>query len=102
MSVVNTTTRRPKMFLLAFAAALAISTLAGLPGDWARRRATRGLADTLNLVTVAGMLAGVAAVGAIGVVHGFAAVTALVLGLIAGQQAADTLATRRWGLAVDR
>jgi hypothetical protein len=85
------------MFAVTFLVALAVSALAGLPADYARRRLSGDTAGLLNLANAAGLLAAIGLVAALGTAHGFAGIAALVLGLAAGQQLADAAATRRWG-----
>lgn len=85
---------------MAFAAGLVafgVCLVTGLPGDWARRRAAGSLVLAGQLVTVAGVIAAIALDGAAGWLHGFWAVAALVIGIIAGEAVADQLATRLWG-----
>ncbi len=86
------------MFAVAFAVAVIISAVAGLPADWARRRSSHATANALTIANAAGILGAIGAVAALGIVHGFAGIAALVLGLAAGQVIADGLATRTWGL----
>jgi hypothetical protein len=81
------------MFALTFIIALAISALAALPGDYARRRH----GNAFNVVSAAGVLIAIGSIAALGYPHGFAGIAVLVLGLAAGQQLADTVASRRWG-----
>ena len=90
------------MFVITFAVALAISIVAGLPADWARRRSSNETANSLNLANAAGILAAIGAVAALEIAHGLVGVAALVLGLAVGQQLADALATRAWGVAANR
>jgi asparagine N-glycosylation enzyme membrane subunit Stt3 len=86
------------MFAVAFLVALVISAVSGLPGDLARRRGSREAANALNLANAAGLLVAIGVVAALGIAHGFAGVAALVLGLVAGQQLADVVASRRSGV----
>ncbi len=85
------------MALAAGLVAFAVCLVTGLPGDWARRRAAGGLVVVGQVVTVAGIIAAVALDGAAGWLHGFWAVAALVIGIVAGEAVADQLATRLWG-----
>jgi hypothetical protein len=51
------------------------------------------------VVPAAGILTAIAAIAAIGIAPGVAGMAAVVLGLAAGRQLADTIATRRCGAA---
>ncbi len=77
------------------AVCLAVSFAAGLPADFARRRATRfaSLAQIANVLIIVGTIAGLATTGDL---HGWR-IVAVVVGVFLGQFGADRLATRRWG-----
>ena len=85
------------MFTIAFFIALSLSTLAALPGDWARRNATPSLANRLNLANGTAMLAILILAAELGVAHGLGAILGLLSGIGTGQQLADGLANRKWG-----
>jgi hypothetical protein len=75
----------------------AVCLVTGLPGDWARRRASGAIAALMVVVTVAGIVGAVAIVSAAGWLHGFWPVAVMVLGIVLGEVVADQLATRVWG-----
>jgi succinate dehydrogenase/fumarate reductase cytochrome b subunit len=85
------------MFTVVFVIALALSAVAALPADWARRNASRELANLLNLANVTATVAIVALAAAVGAAHGLGGILGLVSGAGTGQQLADVIATRRWG-----
>ena len=77
--------------------AFAVCLVTGLPGDWARRRASGAVGAVMVAVTVAGIIGAVAIVSAAGWLHGFWPVAVMVLGIVLGEVLADQLATRLWG-----
>jgi H+/Cl- antiporter ClcA len=85
------------VFAVAFVAAAAI----GLPVDYLRRHAAGTVALTVGLVNAMLVIAVVTALAGTSLVGGWG-VPALVLGLIAGNAAADAAATHRWGPATKR
>lgn len=87
------------MAIAAGVVALGICFITGLPGDWARRRAAGGVAVIGVTVTAAGIVGAIAVDGAAGWLHGFGPIAALVIGIVAGEAAADQAATRAWGKA---
>jgi predicted membrane-bound spermidine synthase len=82
-------------FVIGSLAAAAI----GLPVDHLRRRVTGAASTVAGLVGAAALVAVVAGLAGAHVLGGGLAVPALVLGLVAGNVAADAFATRRWGPA---
>jgi hypothetical protein len=84
------------MAVAAGAVALGICFATGLPGDWARRRAAGGVAVFGQVITAVGVGA-IAIVGAAGWLHGFGSVAALVVGIVAGEAAANQVATHGVG-----
>lgn len=85
------------MFTAAFFIALSLSTLAALPGDWARRNSTPKLANQLNLANGTTMLAIIALAAALGIAHDLGGILGILSGIGTGQQLADGLANRKWG-----
>ena len=85
------------MFTATFFIALSLSSVAALPADWARRNATGGLANLLNLANGVAMLAIIALAAALGVAHGLGGILGILSGIGTGQQLADGLANRMWG-----
>lgn len=85
------------MFTAAFFIALSLSTLAALPGDWARRNSTPKTANQLNLANGTAMLTILALAAALGVAHGLGGILGILSGIGTGQQLADGLANRKWG-----
>jgi hypothetical protein len=77
------------------AVCLAVSFAAGLPADYARRRATRyaSVAQIANVLVIVGTIAGLATTGDL---HGWR-IVAVVVGVFLGQFGADRFATQRWG-----
>ena len=71
----------------------------GLPVDFLRRRAGGAFAALAGLVSAVALIGLVAALAGAHVLAGGLAIPALVLGLIAGNVAADGVATRVWGPA---
>ena len=69
---------------------------ATFPGDWAWRRgsAIEPFVQLADAAGIAGLIAGLAAVG---LVYDAVGAVALVLDLVSGQLAADRVATRAWG-----
>jgi hypothetical protein len=76
--------------------ALAVCLVTGLPGDWARRRASGATAGLMQVVTVAGIVGAVAIDAAAGWPHGFWPVAVMVIAIVLGEVLADQLATRFW------
>lgn len=85
-----------------FALALIAAGLLGLPADWVRRRKPGAAATLAGLGNATALVAAVAAVAAAGLLSGAGAVAALVLGLVAGNVAADAIASNVWGPAGKR
>ncbi len=77
--------------------ALAVCFASGLPGDWARRRASGATAGLMQVVTVAGIVGAIAIAATAGWLHGFWAVAVMVIAIVLGEVLADQLATRVWG-----
>lgn len=96
-SISQSAPKGKQMFTVAFFIALSLSTLAALPGDWARRNSTPQIANRLNLANGIGMLAILALAAALGVEHGLGGILGLLSGIGTGQQLADGLANRKWG-----
>jgi predicted PurR-regulated permease PerM len=71
----------------------------GLPVDYLRRRTPGPLALTAGAVSALALIGVVGLLAAAHVLTGGLAIPALVLGLVAGNVAADALATRAWGPA---
>jgi len=69
---------------------------AAFPGDWARRRgsAIEPFVQLADAAGIAGLIAGLAAVG---LIYDAVGAVALVPGLVSGQLAADRVATSAWG-----
>lgn len=82
-------------FVIGSLAAAAI----GLPVDYLRRRVSRGTTTVAGLVSVAVLIAVIAGLAGVHMLGGGLALPALALGLVAGNIAADAVATRLWGLA---
>jgi len=82
-------------FVIGSLAAAAI----GLPVDYLRRRITGAASTVVGLVSAAVLIAVVAGLAGAHVLGGGIAIPALVLGLVAGNVAADAFATRVWGPA---
>jgi hypothetical protein len=83
-------------FVIGSLAAAAI----GLPVDYLRRRITGPASTVAGLLSAAvliAVVAGLAGLAGAHVVGGGLAIPALVLGLVAGNVAADAAATRLWG-----
>jgi hypothetical protein len=51
------------------------------------------------VITAVGVVGAIAVVGAAGWLHGFGSVAALVVGIVAGEAAANQVATMVWGEA---
>ena len=77
--------------------ALAVCFATGLPGDWARRRASGATAGLMQVVTVAGIVGAIAIAATAGWLHGFWPVAVMVIVIVLGEVLADRLATRVWG-----
>ena len=87
----------PLMAFTAGLVAFGVCFVTGLPGDWTRRRIAGAIVVVGQVVTAAGVVAAIAVDGAAGWLHGFWAVAALVIAIVAGEAVADRLATRLWG-----
>ena len=85
------------MFAAAFFIALSLSSVAALPGDWARRSSTPKSANRLNLANGIAMLVILALAAALGVAHGLGGILGILSGIGTGQQFADGFANRKWG-----
>jgi hypothetical protein len=85
--------------ITAFVIGLGTAAAIGLPADFLRRRAAGTVATTAGLVNAAVRIAVGAALAGAHVLGGGLAIPALVLGLVAGNVAADGAATRLWGPA---
>lgn len=74
---------------------LAVSLVAGLPADYARRRTTdyASVTQILNVLIIVGTIAGLATTGKL---HGWT-VLGIIVGVVLGQTAADLAATKQWG-----
>jgi hypothetical protein len=72
--------------------AVAVCYVTGLPGDWARRRASGTAAGLMVVVTVAGVMA-VAIVATAGWLQGFWPVAVMAIAIVLGEAIADQLAT---------
>lgn len=83
--------------IAAFVVALIAAGLLGLPADWVRRRKPGPAAMLAGLGNATGLVVAVGAVAAAGLVSGAGVLATLVLGLVAGNVAADAIATRVWG-----
>jgi NhaP-type Na+/H+ or K+/H+ antiporter len=82
-----------------FVVAALAGAVVGFPVDYLRRRASRAGATAVGLLNAAALIATAAVVGATSLVSGAGAVAALVLGMVAGNLAADAAATAAWGPA---
>jgi len=82
-------------FVIGSLAAAAI----GLPVDHLRRRIAGPASTVAGLVSAAALIAVLAGLAGMHVLGGGLAIPALVLGLVAGNVAADAVATRLWGPA---
>jgi hypothetical protein len=82
-------------FVIGSLAAAAI----GLPVDYLRRRIAGPASTVAGLVNAAALIAVLAGLAGVHVIGGGLAIPALVLGLVAGNVAADAVATRLWGPA---
>jgi hypothetical protein len=71
----------------------------GLPGDFLRRRIAGPASTVAGLMGAAVLIAVLAGLAGAHVLGGGVAIPALVLGLVAGNVAADAAATRLWGPA---
>lgn len=87
------------MAIAAGLVAFGICFITGLPGDWARRRAGGGVVVLGQVITAAGIVGAIAICAAAGWLHGFWPIAAMVVGIVAGEGAADQVATRAWGKA---
>ena len=85
------------MFTATFLIALALSAVAALPGDWARRHSSRDVANALNLANGIALVAIIALAARLGLAHGLGQMLGLLSGIGTGQQLADTAASRKWG-----
>ena len=85
------------MFVV-FAVAVVAAAAIGVPVDYVRRRGAGAVAMLAGLVNAVLVIAVVAALAGTSLVGGWG-VPALVLGLIAGNAAADAAATHLWGPA---
>lgn len=77
------------------AVCLAVSFGAGLPADYARRRATgyASIAQVANVLAIVGTIVGLATTGDL---HGWR-IVAVIVSVFLGQFGADRFATQRWG-----
>jgi hypothetical protein len=82
-------------FVIGSLAAAAI----GLPVDYLRRRIAGPASTVAGLVSAAALIAVLAGLAGAHALGGGLAIPALVLGLVAGNVAADAVATRMWGPA---
>ncbi|MFZ0973869.1 MAG: hypothetical protein WAN22_16680 [Solirubrobacteraceae bacterium] len=85
------------MFTATFFIALALSAVAALPGDWARRHSSREVANALNLANGIALVAIIALAAGLGLAHGLGQMLSLLSGIGTGQQLADAAANRTWG-----
>jgi hypothetical protein len=85
--------------LTAFVIGSFASAAIGLPVDHLRRRVAGPASTLAGLVSAVVVIAVVAALAGADLVGGGLAIPALVLGLVAGNVAADAVATRVWGPA---
>lgn len=81
------------------ALALALSAVAALPGDWARRHSSREVANALNLANGIALVAIIALAAGLGLAHSLGEMLGLLSGIGSGQQLADAAASRKWGHA---
>ena len=85
--------------ITAFVIGSVAAATVGLPVDHLRRRAAGAVATVVGLLSAALLIGIVALLAGAHALAGDLAVPALVLGLVAGNVAADGLATRAWGPA---
>jgi hypothetical protein len=85
------------MFTATFFTALALSAVAALPGDWARRHSIREVANAFNLANGIALVAIIALAAGLGLAHGLGEMLGLLSGIGTGQQFADAAANRTWG-----
>ena len=87
------------MFVLVFALATIASRLIGYPVDVLRRSSRRGWATVAALINAALLIAFVGALATSGLLAGWEATAALVLGVVTGNVAADAVASKLLGPA---
>ena len=80
-----------------FVLAALAGAVIGFPVDYLRRRAANVTAAAAGFVNAAALIGAIALIAGTGLVSGAGAVAVLVLGLVAGNVAADAAATAAWG-----
>lgn len=87
------------MFVASGILGLALTLTVSLPADWAWRRASELAGVIMAALSIVGIIGCITLIGRLGLLSGFWAVVALVLGVWVGGYVGNALATRLWGPA---